>query len=45
VSAHDRLVAKTPHFPGSIGLTLMGLGVVFFFAMAGIKLKTDRANP
>jgi hypothetical protein len=45
-SAHEWLVSKTPHlFPGSISLILVGLGAVFFFAMAGIKLKAKRLNP
>jgi hypothetical protein len=46
VAGHDRLVAKTsPLFSGSISLVLIGLGVVFFFAMAAIKLKAQRLNP
>jgi len=43
VSAHDWVEAKTPH-PGSISLVLMASGVVFFFAMAGIKRKAKRLN-
>lgn len=43
LSAHQWLASKTPHlFAGPIGLILMGLGVVLFFAMAGIKRKARR---
>lgn len=46
LSAHEWLVSKTPHlFPGSTSSILVGLGAVFFFAMAGIKLKAKRLNP
>jgi len=44
--SHEWLVSKPPHLvPGPISLILFGLGALSLFAMAAIKLTSERLNP